>query len=479
MTVTRLVTLLTIIMIDAYVLAMDIRLSLLTYLTLINQYLWGPPMLAGIALTGAHLMYGLRFMPIKKIGYAFGLLLRSRHADRRRKGDIAPFNALMTALSGAVGTGNIVGVATAIYLGGPGALLYMWLIALIGMAIGFTEATSAVNYRKQDSHRHSIGGPMFYIQAGMAKSAPLIGRFLSAVYAFLTSISVLSIGNMVQVNSIAAILSDDFGFQPILIGLVVMVLVGAVILGGIKRIADFAGMLVPLMIIIYLVSGLMILVFHYDRLIPALQLIVREAFSLESAKGGAVGAGMVAAIRYGVARGVFSNEAGLGTASIAHAAAKTNDPVRQGYIAMLSAFIDTIVVCSITGLVILVTQSHRSGATGAVLTGHAFSQVLPLGNIIVTVVLAVFAFTTMIGYSYYGEKCVQYLVGDWVLLPYRLLWLCVIPLGAVFKLELVWSMCETMMALMMIPNLIGLWFLGPEVFQMSRCYRHSVKNSVD
>ncbi len=468
----RVVVLLTILMIDAHMVGMNIRLSLLTYLTSINQYLWGPPMLAGIALIGAYLMYGLRFMPLKKIGYAAGLLLRSRHADRRGKGDITPFNALMTALSGAVGSGNIVGVATAIHLGGPGALFYMWLVALIGMAISFTEATSAVNYRQQDSHRHSIGGPMYYIHAGMAKSTPVIGRFLSAVYAFLASISVLSIGNMVQINSIAAILSDDFGFQPILIGLVVMILVGAVILGGIKRIADFAGKLVPVMIIVYLFSGLMILAYHFDRLFPTLQLIVKEAFSLESAKGGAVGTGMVAAIRYGVARGIFSNEAGLGTTAIAHAAAKTNDPVRQGYIAMLSTFIDTIVVCSITGLVILVTQSHRSGETGAVLTGHAFSQVLPSGSIVVTVALAVFAFTTMVGYSYYGEKCIQYLVGDWVLVPYRLLWLLVIPLGAVFKLELVWSICETMMALMMIPNLIGLWFLGPEVFRMCRNYRH-------
>lgn len=442
--------------------------AILIFLQKLNQVLWGPPMLFLICVTSLYLMFGLRFLPIRGFCHAWLLLFQRDTSAHKQHGDIAPFNALMTALSGAVGTGNVVGVATAIHLGGPGAMLYMWLMALLGMAMSFSEATSAVKFRQQDSHGRAIGGPMFYIRSGLRQSAPRLGRFLSALYAFLTAVSVLSIGNMVQINSIVAILADGFGFQPLWVGLVVTLLVGFVILGGIKRIADFAGMLVPLMIMVYLFSGLAILFFHYDRLWSVFQLIFSEAFSLAPVGGAATGVGMAEAIRYGVSRGVFSNETGLGTGSIAHAAAKTNDPVRQGHIAMLGTFIDTIVVCSITGLVILVTHLHDSGLTGAVLTGRAFAQVLPMGTTIVSIVLTIFAFTTMIGYSYYGEKCLQYLVGDWVSVPYRLLWLVVIPLGAVVKLEFVWALCEMMMALMMVPNLIALWFLGPLIFRMSR-----------
>ena len=444
--------------------------GLQTLLNVLNHYLWGPPMLILITLTGLYLMAGMRCLPLRHLAYAFRLLF-ARSKKVNPCGDISPFNALMTALSGAVGTGNIVGVATAIHLGGPGALFYMWLVALIGMAISFTEATCGVKFRQKDHHGRVVGGPMFYIREALMNTNRGLGHLLAALYAFLAAFSVLSIGNMVQINSIAAILAQDFGVQTWLTGILVMCLVGAVILGGIKRIADLAGKLVPFMIVLYLLSGVFILVQNAVQILPMFLLIIREAFTVQAVSGGVFGGGIVAAMRYGVSRGIFSNEAGIGTGSIAHAAAKTNDPVRQGHIAMLGTFIDTIIVCSITGFVILVTQSYKTGETGAVLTGHAFARGLTGGNFVVVLALLTFAFTTMIAYSYYGEKCMQYLVGDWVTVPYRLLWLIVIPFGAVFKLELVWSMCETMMALMMIPNLIGLFFLGPVVFKMTLSYR--------
>ncbi|MEM7198519.1 MAG: amino acid carrier protein, partial [Pseudomonadota bacterium] len=363
-----------------------------------------------IALTGVFLMGGLALMPLRKIGFGFKLLYAGR--ETKEKGDISPFNALMTALSATVGTGNIAGVATAIFAGGPGALFYMWLIALVGMATKYSEAVLAVKYRTVDGGGNHIGGPMYYIKNGVGEKYPGLAKILAPAFAIFAAIAAFGIGNGVQINSISAALHQDFGVEPLITGIVIAVLVAAVLMGGVKRIAEVAGMLVPFMIVAYISAGILVLLINAAEIPAAFALIFREAFEPASAAGGVLGAGVAAAIRYGIARGVFSNEAGLGSAAIAHAAASTNDPIRQGHIAMLGTFIDTLIVCTITGLVILTTAGYTSGESGAVLTGISFGKAIAGGNYIVSIALVVFAFTTILGWSYYGEKSIQYIFGD-------------------------------------------------------------------
>ncbi|MXR69258.1 alanine/glycine:cation symporter family protein [Shewanella insulae] len=438
------------------------------FVSTINGFVWGTPMLVMILGVGLFLSVGLRLMPILKLGTGFKLLWSGRipDKDKQMKGEISPFNALMTSLSATIGTGNIAGVATAIFIGGPGALFWMWCTALVGMATKFSEAVLAVKYREVDDNGNHIGGPMYYIKNGLGSK----WAWLGTAFALFGSFAGFGIGNTVQANSVADALSSNFGVPTWVTGLVLMVLVGAVLMGGIKRIADVAGKLVPLMTVFYIAAGLSVIVVNFADIPDAIALIVHSAFNPVAAQGGFAGAAVWAAVRFGVARGVFSNEAGLGSAPIAHAAAQTNNPVAQGLVAMLGTFIDTLVVCTITGLAIVVSGAWTSGENGAALTSYAFSHALPMGNYIVAIALSVFAFTTILGWSVYSEKCVQYLFGVRAVKPFRAIWVVVVPLGAVSSLDFIWLLADTLNAMMAIPNLIALALLSPVVFGLTREY---------
>lgn len=429
----------------------------------INGIVWGPLMLVLILGTGMYLMYGLSFIPIRRLGYSFKLLWRSR--DKKGEGDIAPFNALMTSLSATIGTGNIAGVATAIFLGGPGALFWMWCTALVGMATKYAEAVLAVKYREVDSKGLHIGGPMFYIKNGLKSH----WSWLGTCFALFGALAGFGIGNTIQANSVADVIHDTFAVPHLVTGIIMAVLAAMVLLGGIKRIANVAGKLVPLMAFSYVGAGLVILAINFDELPNAFSLIFTHAFTPIAATGGFAGAAVWAAIRFGVARGVFSNEAGLGSAPIAHAAASTNSPVQQGNIAMLGTFIDTIIICSITGLVIISSGVWSQGETGASLSSAAFESALPgVGSYIVTIGLSIFAFTTILGWSFYSEKCVEYLFGESAITPFRFLWIIAVPIGATASLDFIWLVADTLNALMALPNLIALILLSPVVFKLTK-----------
>ena len=440
----------------------------------INAFAWGPPMLGALGVTGVLLTVGLLFMPWRKVGYGFRLLFDKGGAVG--EGEVKPFNALMTALSATVGTGNIAGVATAIALGGPGAIFYMWLIALFGMATKYAEAVCAVTYREVDATGKYVGGPMYYLRNGVGEFAPELGKWLGIAFAIFGAVAAFGIGNAVQVNSMANALINSFGVPTWVTGVVVAVLVGIVVIGGIRRIGDVAGKLVPAMIVLYMGAALVILAINITAIPDAIGMIFTYAFTPAAATGGFAGAAVAAAIRFGVARGVFSNESGLGSAAIAHAAAQTNSPVRQGVIAMLGTFIDTLVVCTITALVILtsgawvMTGEDGAGLTGAVLTSTGFEMSLTGGHYIVTIALAVFAFTTILGWSYYGERCWQYLFKEKSLIVYRGLWVLAALAFANVKVDFVWNLSDTLNGLMAVPNLIGLLLLAPMVFKVTRDY---------
>jgi len=435
------------------------------YIDKLNGLVWGPPMLILILGTGFYLMLGLRLIPLRKIGFGFIMLWHGR--KKTGKGDISAFNALMTALSATVGIGNIAGVATAIHLGGPGALFWMWCTALLGMATKYSETVCAIEYRETDERGEHVGGPMYYIKNGLKGNWIVLG----VAFAIFGALAGFGIGNMVQANSVADALHSTYAIPTWVTGVVSAVLVWLVLIGGIQRLGEVSGKLVPLMCVIYVVGGLFILILHAAAVPQALNLIFTHAFTPVAATGGFVGATMVLAIQYGVARGVFSNEAGLGSAPIAHATATSNSSVEQGLIAMLGTFIDTIIVCSITGLVIVVSGTWTSGLTGASLSTAAFEQLLPgFGNHLVTISLILFAFTTILGWSFYSEKCVQFLFGIRAITPYRWLWVLAIPIGAMAKLEFVWLVADTLNALMAIPNLIALLLLSPVIFRLTREY---------
>ncbi len=414
---------------------------------------------------GLYLTFGLHAMPWRKLGAACKLLWRGRSVDKDIEGDISPFQALMTALSGAIGTGNIAGVATAIYLGGPGAVFWMWITALIGMATNFTEAYLAVRFREQDELGNYVGGPMYYIRNGLGPR----WHWLGIVFALFAMFAAFGIGNTVQANSVADAAYTSFGIPAWLTGIVLALLTGAVIIGGIKRIGEVAGKLVPFMAIAYVLGAIGVIITLIDQVPATLALIVNDAFTGTAAAGGFAGASVWAALRFGIARGIFSNEAGLGSTPIAHAAARTNDPFKQGMVAMLGTFIDTIIVCTMTALVILMTGVWTSGETGASLSALAFHTGLPgPGDWIVTLGLILFAFTTLLAWSYYGERCAEFLFGVRVIFAYRLLWIGVIVIGAIGNLTVIWLLADVMNGLMAIPNLLALALLSPLVFRAAR-----------
>jgi AGCS family alanine or glycine:cation symporter len=436
----------------------------------LSGLVWGPYMLALLLGVGIYLTVGLRFLTWRRIGTGFRALWQGRRSED--EGDITPFQALMTALSATIGTGNIAGVATAIAIGGPGAVFWMWITALFGMATKYSEAVLAVHYRETDERGMHVGGPMYYIRNGLGAR----WAWLGGAFALFGMLAAFGIGNSVQANSVAHAVESVFDFPVWLTGVIMATLAAAVILGGIKRIGEVAARLVPLMAVVYVGGALLIILFNLEQVPSALATIVSDAFTGTAAAGGFAGASIWAAIRFGVARGVFSNEAGLGSAPIAHAAAKTRDPIRQGTIGMLGTFIDTIIICTMTALVIVMSGVWIDGDTGAALSAKAFETSLPgLGNFVVSFGLVVFAFTTILGWSYYGERCAEYLFGVRVILPYRLVWIVVIVLGALAagdnpSVNLLWLAADVLNGLMALPNLIALALLSPVVFALTRKY---------
>jgi len=430
----------------------------------VNGFVWGPVMLTLLLGTGIYLTIGLKGMTISHIPYAFRQLFKGRESSG--EGEITPFNALMTSLSSTIGMGNIAGVATAIGLGGPGALFWMWCAAFVGMATKFAEAVLAVNYRETDELGRKVGGPMYYIKNGLGGN----WKWLGMAFALFGSLAGFGLANTVQSNAVSQVLETNFAVPTVVSGLVMAVLVGTVLLGGIKRIAVVAGKLVPFMALLYISATLLILITHATDIPAAVVLVVDSAFNGAAATGGFAGATLMLALRMGIARGIFSNEAGLGSAPIAHAAAETNSPVRQGTIAMLGTFIDTLVICTMTGLVLIVTGVWSGEPQGAAMTLAAFTSALPFGDLLLSICVALFAFTTMLGWSYYGERCAEFLLGPRVITPFRVLWVIGIFVGTQMSLELVWKMTDALNGLMAIPNLIALIFLSPVVFKLTQEY---------
>ena len=443
------------------------------FVTWLNGIVWGVPMIVLILGTGLYLQIRLRWLPLRKIGYGFRMIAKSRKADDMAEGEITPFAALMTALSATIGTGNIAGVATAIALGGPGAVFWMWMTAFVGMATKYAEVVVAVHYRQKDDQGDHVGGPMYAIKNGLG---PRWG-WLAAAFALFGGLAGFGIGNMVQANSIAEAMETAFGIPRWSIGLILTVLTGAVVLGGIRRIGAVAEKLVPAMAICYIIAVLFVLAVNFSALPGALMTIITSAFTPTAATGGFIGATVMMGIQRGVARGIFSNEAGLGTAGIAQAAGATRDPVFSGMIGMMGTFIDTIVICTMTALAIMVTGVWTSGESGAALSAAAFETAMPgVGEEILALLLAVFAFTTILGWAFYGEKCWEYLFGSKVEKPFRILWTISVFVGTVVSLDFAWLVADTLNALMAIPNLISLLVLTPVVLMLTREYMAKHRN---
>ncbi|WP_105131213.1 alanine/glycine:cation symporter family protein [Streptococcus suis] len=432
----------------------------------INNLIWGPPLLLLLVGTGVYLTLRLGVFQIGKLPTAFRLIFSS---DQSGQGDVSSFAALCTALAATVGTGNIVGVATAITTGGPGALFWMWVAAFFGMATKYAEGFLAIKYRTKDANGQAAGGPMHYITLGMGKKWKPLAVFF-AISGVL--VALLGIGTFSQVNSITASLEMSFGLAPQLISILTAILIAFFIFGGIEKISDVSTKVVPFMAILYILASITVLAVHWDQLLPTLALVFKSAFTPAAAMGGFVGATVKEAIQRGIARGVFSNESGLGSAPIAAAAAKSDNPVEQGLISMTGTFIDTLIICSLTGLSILVTdQWTTEGLAGAPLTQAAFATVFGnTGSIALTISLVLFAFTTILGWSYYGERCIEFLFGTKSILPYRLLFVAMVALGGFLKLDLIWTIADIVNGLMALPNLIALLALSPVIIKETRQY---------
>ena len=429
----------------------------------LNGYVWGAPMIVLLIGTGVVLTVLTGGIQFRRLALAVREVVGQRpHGGAA--GSVTPFQAVATALASTVGTGNIAGVATAIFLGGPGALLWLWVSGLFGMCTKFAEIVIALNYREKDATAIFRGGAMYTLRKGLGLP------WLGGLFALLTSVAAFGIGNMVQANSVADSLAASFGIPAPITGATLMIVTAIVIVGGIRRIGEVAQVLVPLMSVVYVIGGLIILATHVGEIPEAFGRVFEGAFTGTAAAGGFAGSTVAMALRHGVARGLFSNEAGLGSAPMVHAAATTDHPVRQGLYGIFEVFIDTIVVCSVTGLAILVTGVWNDGSNGAALSGAAFQQGLPgtLGGVIVTTSIVLFAFSTIIGWSYYGETAIVYLIGTRAEVPYRLAWLVFIYLGATGSLQLVWSIADTLNGLMAIPNLVSVLASIPVLLRLQR-----------
>ncbi|MCF1428955.1 MAG: sodium:alanine symporter family protein [Shewanella sp.] len=415
----------------------------------INSIVWGPATLILLVGTGAYLTFRLKLIQLFRLPMALSLLFKPVEG----KGDLSPFAALCTALSATIGTGNIVGVATAIKIGGPGALFWMWLAAFFGMATKYAECLLAVKYRTTDRHGNIAGGPMYYIELGLG-----LGWMAKLFALFGVGVAFFGIGTFAQVNAISDAMTIAFHVPTWVTATVLTMLVAAVVLGGVTRIASVAQKLVPTMAIGYVLACLWILGSHADQVVPALGLVIHSAFNPTAATGGFLGSTVAMALQIGIARGVFSNESGLGSAPIAAAAAKTNEPAEQGLVSMTGTFFDTIVICTMTGLVLILTGVWNGDAAGAAMTSAAFASDgnAVVGKYLVTVALVCFAFTTILGWHYYGERCWSFLTGDRGRRIYQVIFLGLIACGAFIKLDLIWLLADTVNGLMAIPNLIAI-----------------------
>jgi len=414
--------------------------------------------------TGLLLTVATGAVQFRYLGFALYEVLGKITHRGGGKGDVRPFQAVATALASTVGVGNIAGVATAIFLGGPGAVFWLWVSGLLGMATKYAEIVVALHYREPDAAGTMRGGAMYVLQKGLG------WPWLGSAFALLTALAAFGIGNMVQANSVADALHSTLGLPTAVTGIVLVALTAMVILGGIKPIARVTQWLVPFMALLYLGGAAVVLVLHADRLPEALRLIFSSAFSGTAATGGFAGAGVMAALRYGVARGLFSNEAGLGSAPMVHCTADTDHPVRQGMYGIFEVFVDSLLICTATALVILVTDCWSSGETGAALSALAFEKGLPgtFGSVVVSGGMVLFAYSTLLGWSYYGETGIVYLLGSRAALPYRMAWLVFVYLGATGSLHVVWDIADTLNGLMAIPNLIGLLVSLPLLLRLQR-----------
>lgn len=456
----------------------------------VDGFAWGWPTIIILVGTGLYLTFRLLFVQVRHLGHAVACVL-GKYDHAGDSGDISHFKALATALSATIGTGNIAGVATAIAAGGPGAVFWMWVTALVGMATKFTSCTLAVKYRKIHDDGSASGGPMYFLSLGLPNRK--LGAFLGGAFALFGIVASFGIGNMVQANSVVGGLgyllpeaAQSGGFSPwggfdiswmsLATGLCLSLLTGIVILGGIQRIANVAGVIVPFMCSFYVLGAVVILVLNLSAIPHALAQIVTYAFTPYAVGGGALGVAVSQAVRYGVARGVFSNESGLGSAPIAHAAAKTGEPVREGTVAMLGPFIDTIIICTMTALVILVTGANETGYDGSALTAYAFEQGLfGYGQYLVGFGIVFFAYSTLIAWSYYGDRCAEYLFGERAIPVYRWIYVGCITIGAVGGLRVIWTIADIFNALMALPNLVGLLLLSGVVARETKHYCQRLK----
>jgi len=431
---------------------------------IINDFVWGPYMLVLLVGTGVFVTFRTKFMSITKLGFVMkNTLLKMFSKEELGEGEVTAFQAVATALAATVGTGNIAGVATAIAIGGPGAVFWMWLSAVFGMTTKYAEVVLSINYREKTEDGRFVGGPMYYISKGLK------AKWLAIIFAIFGALAAFGIGNMTQSNSVAAALEASFGINKWITGIVLAALTALVIIGGIKRIGQVTEKLVPFMAAFYIIGGLIIIFANITKIPAAFALIFKDAFTGTAAVGGFAGSTIMMAARYGVARGVFSNEAGLGSAPIAHAAATTDHPVRQGLWGIFEVFVDTIIICSLTALSIVLTGVWETGKTGAELTTMAFNEGLAgIGGYIVTIGILLFAFSTILGWAYYGERCLEFLFGPKVNFAYRIIWIPFIVIGAVGGLTLMWDIADTLNGLMAIPNLIGVLGLSGVVVKLTK-----------
>ena len=429
----------------------------------INEIIWGAPILFLIVGGGIFFTIFTNFITFRKFGYAIKQTgLSIFNDDEEGEGQVSAFEAVSTSLAASVGTGNIAGVGTAIAIGGPGAVFWMWLAAIFGMATKYAEIVLTIEYRDRTKDFRFVGGPMYYIERGTGQ------KWLAIIFAFLGGVATLGIGNMVQSNSVADVLESSIGIDPLMTGIVLAVLSALVIFGGLNAISKVTAKVVPLMAGLYIFGGVLVILLNYDQIIPAFQMIFVDGFTGTAAFGGFAGAGLSMVIRYGVARGVFTNEAGLGSGPIAHAAATTDHPVRQGLWGIFEVFFDTIVTCTITALVIIMTGVWTSGEVGAALTSLGFNEGIPYGEHMVSIGLVFFAFSTILGWSYYGERCFEYLFGPSSKVIYRIIYIPVIAVGAIGGLQEIWDIADTLNGLMIIPNFIGLLWLSPVVVRLTK-----------
>ena len=441
---------------------MSLTETIIKYESIISGYVWGTPLILFLIGTGIFLTIRLRFIQVREFTTAWRMMFSKRNSDA--KGDISHFQALMTALAATIGAGNIAGVATAISVGGPGAVFWMWMTAIFGMATKYSEAILAVKYRRLDEKGEMAGGPMFALEYGMGQ------RWLGIAFAIFGVLASFGIGNMVQANSAAESLYSTFGIPKIYTGIVLSVMTAAIILGGIKRIGKVSAFMVPIMALIYIGFGLAIIAMHIREIPACFYIIFKQAFCPTAAAGGFLGSAVAQTIQMGVKRGLFSNESGMGSAPIAAAAAISQNPKQQALVSMLGTFIDTLVVCTITGLVIVVTGVWTSGDTGVALTVDAFSKGFShqIAGIIVSISMVLFTYSTLIGWNYYGEKCLEYLTGCKSVFYFRIVWVILVFVGCVWQLEIVWNFSDIMNGLMAIPNLICLVALSSVIVNESK-----------